>query len=111
MVDHLQCSQQPKVQGDHRVHEGVEVRQWDGDQQKEQQDPVACTDLGQCHSKEDQGGNLVHVELQQPPNKVNQGHYDFFGLHKKVDGDLVTSIQLRAGLGGGGEGGDSPLPS
>ena len=53
----------------------------------------------------------MHVQLQEPPNQVNQGHYNFLGFYKKVDGDLVTSVQFRAGLGGGGEGGGSPLPS
>lgn len=92
LVDHLQSGQQSEIQGNHGIHQGIEVGQWDGDEYHDQQDPVACADLRQCHREEHQSGYLVHVQLQEPPDEVNQVHHNLFGLCEQVQCELVAPV-------------------
>jgi len=109
LVDHLQSGQQSEIQGNHGIHKGIEVGQWDGDEHHDQQDPVAYTDLRQCHCEEHQSGYLVHVKLQEPPDEVNQVHHNLFGLCEQVQCELVTPVQLGGGTDGGGGNGCGSL--
>ena len=98
VVDHLGGAEQTQVEGDDGVGDGVEIRQRNNYQNKHQEDPVGCIDLGYGGSKQNEDGNLVQVELHEPPEGIIQVNNELSCLVESIAHVPIAGVKLWVGL-------------